>query len=82
MVVEYDEKLLILLLMEANKFLMFSRVEVIFYLRLEANSEGLFHITSSITKTYKDIVSKKLVGFWQFPIDVKGYKCALSWWHK
>ncbi len=81
-IVKYDEKLLMLLLIEGNKFLMFSKVEVIFDLHSKVNSKGLFHITSSIVETYKDIVSKELVGFQQFPLDVKGYKCALSWWHK
>lgn len=81
-IVEYDEKLLILLLMEIIKFLMFGKVEVIFDFHSEVNFEGILHITSSIVETYKDIVSKELVGFQQFPLDGKGYKCALSWWHK
>jgi hypothetical protein len=81
-IVEYDEKLLIFLLMEIIKFLMFGKVEIIFDFHSEVNFEGILHITSLIVETYKDIVSKELVGFQQFPLDVKGYKCALSWWHK
>ncbi len=42
---------------------MFGKVEVTFELHSEGDSKGLFHITSSITETCKDIVSKELVGF-------------------
>jgi hypothetical protein len=62
-IAEYDEKLVMLLLMKANKFLMFGRVEVTFELHSEGDSKVLFHITSLITETCKDIVSKELVGF-------------------
>ncbi len=42
-IVEYDEKLLMFLLMEVNKFLMFGKVEVIFDLCSKVNSEGNSH---------------------------------------
>jgi len=81
-VVEYDEKLLLPLLMEANKFLMSNRVETTSNLHSKGDFEGLFHTTSTIANTYKDIVSRELVGFQWVPIDVKGCKCVLFWWHK
>jgi len=81
-VAEYDEKLLLPLLMEANKFLMLNRVETTSNLHSKSDSKGLFHTTSTIVDTYKDIVSRELVGFWWVPIDVKGCKCVLSWWRK
>jgi len=62
-IVEYDEKLLILFLMEIIKFLMFGKVEVIFDFHSKVNFESILHITSSIVETYKDIVSKELARF-------------------
>jgi len=81
-VVEYDKKLLFLLLMEVNKLLIFNKVETIFDFHSQVYSKILFRTIMTIANTYKDIVSKELVGFWQFPINVKSYKCALSWWCK
>ncbi len=80
-VVKYDEKLLLPLLMETNKFLMFNWVETTSNLHSKGDYEGLFH-TSTIADTYKDIVSRELIGFWWVPVDVEGCKCVLSWWCK
>jgi hypothetical protein len=61
MVVEYDKKLLLPLLMMANKLLMLDKVEEACNLHSQVDSKGLFHTT--ITNTYMDIVSRELVGF-------------------
>jgi hypothetical protein len=80
-IVKYDENLLVPLLMEANKLLILDRVEKKFDLHSQVDFEGLFHTTTTTTlDTYMDIISKELVGFQCFPIDVKSYKCVLSWW--
>ncbi len=81
MVAKYDEKLLLSLLMEANKFLMLNKVETTSNIHSKGDSEGLFH-TSTIADAYKDIVSKELIGFWWVPINVEGCKCVLYWWCK
>jgi hypothetical protein len=80
-VVEYNEKLLLPLLMEENQIFMPNKVETTFNLHSKSNYEGLFH-TSTITDTYKDIVSRELVGFQWVLIDVKSCKCVLYWWCK
>jgi hypothetical protein len=79
-VVEYDEKLLLPLLMMANKLLMFDRVKrlVIFTRKWILK----VYFIATITNTYMDIVSRELVGFQWFPIDVESCKCVLCWWQK
>jgi len=62
-VVEYDKKLLFLLLMEVNKLLIFNKVETIFDFHSQVYSKILFRTIMTIANTYKDIVSKELVGF-------------------
>jgi hypothetical protein len=62
-VVEYDEKLLLPLLMETNKLLMPNKVEDAFDFHSQVDSEGLLHTITTIIDTYMDIVSKELVGF-------------------
>jgi hypothetical protein len=73
-VIEYDEKLLMPLSMEANKFLIHDKVETTFDLHLEGDYESLLHTTSTSTNTYKDSVKGSC---W-----VSSCKCVLSWWHK
>jgi hypothetical protein len=64
MVVEYDEKLLLPLLMVTNKLLMLDRVEEACNLHSQVDFEGLFHTTTTITtNTYMNIVSRELVRF-------------------
>jgi hypothetical protein len=59
---------------------MFIEAKMTSYHHLESDSEGLFHtITTTTIDTYKDIVSKELIGFLQVFIDVKSCKCALFW---
>jgi hypothetical protein len=76
-VVKHDEKTSLQLLMEVNKLLMFERAKTTFNFHSEGDSKGLFHPTSTTTDIFKDIVSKEVVGFWWFPIDVESNKCAL-----
>jgi len=79
---EYNEKLLLPLLMMASKLLMLERVEKACNLHSQVDFEGLFHTTTTTTittNTYMDIVSRELVGFQRFPIDVESWKCVLCW---
>jgi hypothetical protein len=55
-VIEYDEKLLMPSLMEANKFLMHGNVEATSNLHSKGDYEGIFHTTSTTLDTYKDNV--------------------------
>jgi hypothetical protein len=32
--------------------------------------------------TYRDLVSRKLIGYHQYLVDANNCKCALSWWRK
>jgi hypothetical protein len=68
--------------MEANKLLMLDKVETTCNLRSQVDFEGLFHTITTITYTYRDIMSRELVGFHWFPIDAKSHNCVLSWWCK
>jgi hypothetical protein len=51
--------------MEVNKLLlMLNEVKTTSHVHLESDYKGLFHtITITTTNTYRDIVSKELVGF-------------------
>jgi hypothetical protein len=60
-VVEYDENLLLPLLMETKKLLMFKNVQMTSNLHSQVDSKGLFH-TTTITNTYRDIVSRVFFG--------------------
>lgn len=77
-VVKYDEKLLLPLLIEASKLLKSISVEEIENLQFQDNAKYLFHPTSTTVDIYRDLVSKELVRFWQYLVDVKNYKNALS----
>jgi hypothetical protein len=61
--IEYDEKILLLLLMEVKKLLIFNKVETTFDFHSQADSKVLFQTIMTIANTCKDIVSKELVGF-------------------
>jgi peptide subunit release factor RF-3 len=76
-IAKHDEKLLLQLLMEVNKLLMFERAKITFNFHLKGDFKGLLHPTSTTTDIFKDIVSKEVVGFWWFPIDVESNNCAL-----
>jgi hypothetical protein len=70
-VVEYDKELLLLLLMEVDKLLMLDKVETTCNLHSQVDFEGLFHTTTTITYTYRDIMSREIVGFHLFPFMQK-----------
>jgi hypothetical protein len=71
-VANYDEKLLLPLLMEENKFLMLNMVETTSNLHSKGDSEGLFH-TPTIVNRYKDNESRELVRFWWVLIAASVY---------
>jgi hypothetical protein len=58
-----DENLLLFLLMETNKLLMFDKVENAFDFHSQMYFEGLFHTIATTTNTYMNIVSREPVGF-------------------
>jgi hypothetical protein len=62
LVTKYDENLLLPLLMEANKLLMFNRANMAFDLHSQVDYEGFFHIKTTIN-TYMDILSWELLDF-------------------
>jgi hypothetical protein len=65
-VVEFDENLLFLLLIEANKLLILEKVAEVFDLHSLMDFESLFHITITThthTHTYMDIMSREFIGF-------------------
>ncbi len=56
-------KILLQLLMELNKLLVFERAKKTFNFHLEGDFKGVFHTTSTTIDTFKDIVSRELVEF-------------------
>jgi hypothetical protein len=48
----------------------------------QVNSENLVHTTTMSADTYRDLVSRELIGYCQYLVDADNCKCALSWWHK
>ncbi len=81
-VVEYDDELFLTLLTEAAKLLMFSSGVEFENLVTQMNSENLFFTTTTNVNTYKDLVSRKFVGYNRYFANVDNYKCALFWWHR
>ncbi len=64
MVVEFDEKTLFPLLIEANKLLMFDKVEEAFDLHSQMDSKGSFHSTTT-THTHTHIHGHRVKGaYW------------------
>jgi hypothetical protein len=49
--------------MEVNKLLIFNKAETTFDYHSQVDSKVLFQTIMTIANTYKDIVSKELVGF-------------------
>ncbi len=80
-VIECDEKLLLPLVMERNKLLILANVEVVENLQWQIDIEYLFHTTTHV-EMCMDFMSRELVGFYWYPIDIENCKCTLSWWHK
>jgi hypothetical protein len=63
MVFEYDENLLLLLLMEANKLLMPNKVEDASNFHSQVDFEGLLHTITTTIDTYMDIVLMEFIRF-------------------
>jgi len=61
---------------------MLANVEKVEDLQFQENAEFFFQTTSTTVNTYKDPMSRELVRFCQYPIDVENCKCLLSWWLK
>jgi hypothetical protein len=77
-VVKYDEKLLLPLLIEASKLMISISVEEIENLQFQDNAKYLFHPISITIDIYRDLVSMELVGFYRYLVEVKNYKNTLS----
>ncbi len=56
-----DENLLLFLLMETNKLLMFDKVEKAFDLHSQVDSKGLFHTIATTTNTYNKHIREHCV---------------------
>jgi len=81
-VIKYDEKLLLLLLMEANKLLMSNKARKAFNIHSQVVIKVYLHHNNN-NNTYRDIMSRKFIGFSWFPIDVENYTLhVFSWWCK
>lgn len=82
LVVDYDEKILLPLLLEAYKGLMPSKICCIDdEFDSLVDSQDLFQQTSDTSaNSYKDIVTRDLDGFTCYSIDAKSCKCVLTWW--
>ncbi len=77
-VVKYDEKLLLPLLRKVSKLLKSISVEEIENLQFQDNVKYLFHPTSTTVNIYRDLVSKELVRFWWYLVDVRNLqKCLI-----
>ncbi len=63
-IVKHYEKLFFPLLIEASKLLMYVSVEEIEDFQFQNNVEDLFHPITTIVDTYRDLVSRELVGFY------------------
>jgi hypothetical protein len=61
---------------------MFDMVEKTYNPHPQVNFKGLYHTIRTIIDTCMDTMSRELVKFQQFFINVKSYKCTFSWWHK
>jgi hypothetical protein len=58
---------------------MLASIEEIEDLQSQNNVEDLFYPTTIIANIYRDLVSRELVGFHQYIINVESYKNTLSW---
>jgi hypothetical protein len=63
LIFEYDDELLLTLLIEATKLLMFSNGAKFENLVTQVNFENLFFTIITNANTYKDLVSRKLVSY-------------------
>jgi hypothetical protein len=49
-------------------------------LMIQVNFEYFFFTIAMNAYTYKDFLSRELVGYRWYLVDVENCKCALSWW--
>jgi hypothetical protein len=75
-VVVYDEELLLPLLVEVAKLLMRASIEEVEDLQSQVHAKNMFHTTTTNANTYKDLASRKSIGFYQYPIDIENFKYA------
>ncbi len=80
LVADYDEQLLLLLLLEAYKGLLPNRRDYLDEFASFVDSHDLFLETNKTIDTYKDIVCYELSSFHQYLVDAKKISCALTWW--
>jgi len=78
-VIKYDEKSLLPLLMVANKLLMFVSVQEIEDLQSQINAKDLLHTIRTNANNYRNLVLKELVIICHYHVDVENCKCTLSW---
>jgi hypothetical protein len=81
-VVEYNEKFILLLLTKKTKLLMPTSVEEDEDMKSQSNVENIFHITSTNVNIHWGLVPRELVRFHQYLVNVENYKFTLFWWHK
>ncbi len=84
-VVKYDQRLLLHLLAKTTKLLM--HVDVKKNLKIcnfKATLKGFVNHINKCKQSniHRDLLSRKLVGFYWYLVDAKNCKCALYWWHK
>ncbi len=73
-VVVYDEELLLLLLIEVAKLLMHASIEEVEDLQFQIHAKNMFHTTTTNVDTYRDLVLREPIGFYQYPIDIENFQ--------
>jgi hypothetical protein len=81
-VVEYYEKLFLLLFAKANELLMSINVEKIEVYNFKSTLNFFSHHINECKHLLRPYVKKELIGFCWYHVDVENCICALSWWHK
>jgi hypothetical protein len=51
-------------------------------LESQGNVKDFFKTISTNVDTYKVFISRELIGFRRYLVDVENYKCPLFWWCK
>ncbi len=80
LVADYDEHLLLFLLLEAYKGLLPNRRVYLDEFASLVDSQDLILETNRTIDTYKDIICYELNSFHYYLIDAKKNSCALTWW--
>lgn len=76
--VVYDEELLLSLLIEVAKLLLHASTKEVEDLQSQLHVKNMFHIITTSVDTYRDLESREPIGFYQYHIDIKNFKYALS----